>query len=540
MISALKIAKRLGLLEMEVEPFGNAMAKINLNPLSRLNRKPEGKFIFITAITPTSKGEGKTVTAISLTMALNRLGKSSIATLRQPSTGLYFARKGRGSGGGRSHLIPQEEIDLHCTGDFHAITMAHNLIAAQLDNIIFRGNEVGFKLERIFWKRALDLCDRALREIIIGAKIEKNARNSGFIMTPASELMAILSLSRDIVEMRKRISKIILGLDEKGFFIKLEKLNMESNLVKVLKKALSPNLVLTAEHTPVLLHTGPFSNISHGNSSVLADEIGMRFVDYVVTEGGGGTDTGLEKFLDIKAPVLKRIPDTVVLVVTARALKMHGLASLNNGDIPDEAQWSQKNDDALFLGSMNMKKHIQNIKLFGFPLVVAINKFSYDTEDEIKTIKRMALEMGADFAVVHNGWHMGSQGAIELAEAVIEATRKPFHYERLYDDTLSIEQKLSKVATKIYGAENITLNDKAKYILKIIEGLEQENLGLCIAKTHLSLSHDSKLKNIPGEFILPIVGFIPFAGAGYICALTGNINLMPGMSLKSFGMSQLH
>jgi len=529
------LARELGLGETEVDLYGKGMAKVSPEVIGRIERRKEGKYIFVTAITPTYKGEGKTVTAITLSMALNSSGISSIATLREPSAGLYFSLKGGGTGGGKAHLVPQEEIEIHCTGDFHAITLAHNLISAHIDNLLFRER---INLKEIFWKRALDLCDRALRHTVTGIGKKNIQRESGFIMTPASELMSIISLSRDVEELKEKISRIVVGVDNNGAFVRLNELNFENQVTSIISKALFPNLVSTCEHTPVLLHTGPFSNISHGNSSVIADEIALRLSDYVVTEGGGGTDTGFEKFLSIKSPVLKRIPDAVVLVVTARALKMHGLSTINKGRVPEEGQWYQRNDRALEGGGSNMKKHIENVKRRGFPLVVAINRFSQDSQEEIQRIKDMALEMGADFAVVHDGWHSGSQGALELVNAVIEASRSPFRYERLYDDTGSHEERLSAVATEVYGAEGINLTLRAKAALKGIKSLGQESAPICVAKTHLSLSHDSKIKNVPGRFRLPVTDFIPYAGAGYICALTEGVSLMPGMPDRTYCLSQ--
>lgn len=538
MKSISSIAARFGFQKKEVEPYGQSIAKISLYVSERLPRRPGGKYIFVTAITPTWRGEGKTVTAITLSMALNRKGKSSVATLRQPSMGLYFARKGGGSGGGKASLIPHEEIDFHCTGDTHAVTLAHNLVSAHIDNLFFWGNPLGFDRERVFWNRVIDLCDRSLRSVLIGTDKEETKRRSGFIMTQASELTAILSLSRNHNELREKISKITIGVDKHGNPIRMADIKIESDIVKILHKALLPNLVLSSENTPVILHCGPFSNISHGNCSVLADETGMRIADYVVTEGGGGTDTGFEKFLAIKAPVLQRLPDTVVLVVTARALKMHGLSTLNNGVVSEESEWAIKNEAALLLGMKNLEKHIRNVKIFGFPLVVAINKFPFDHDEEIRTIKKIALDLGADFAVAHDGWQKGSEGAIQLTEAVTEAAQKPFNFTKLYDDAFSAEEKISKVADKIYGAEGITISSQASEILTGVERREalsskRQNYGLCIAKTHLSLSHDSRIKNVPGKYSLPIVDCIPFTGAGYLCALTENINLMPGMPSES-------
>jgi formate--tetrahydrofolate ligase len=462
-------------------------------------------------------------------MALNRRGINSVATLRQPSAGLYFSRKGGGTGGGKACLVPQEDIEIHCTGDFHAVTLAHNLISAHIDNLIFRKR---MRLKELYWKRAIDLCDRALRHTITGMGIKDIQRNSGFIMTPASELMSVISLIRDMEGLKEKISRIIVGIDNSDAFVRLGELKIENQAIRIISKVLFPNLVSTCEYTPVLLHTGPFSNISHGNSSVIADEIAMRLAEYVVTEGGGGTDTGLEKFLSIKFSVLKRIPDAVVMVVTARALKMHGLASMNRGVVPSEDKWYSRNDEALERGGLNMERHIENIKNWGFPLVVAINRFSHDSNEEIKRIKNMAMRMGADFVVVHNGWSKGSQGASELVDAVIEASRKPFKFRKHYSDDQPLKVRLSAIAKKIYGASEIEISGKAEAFLKRIKSTGHENLPICIAKTHLSLSHDSRIKNVPARFRLPIKDFIPYAGAGYICGLTENINLMPGMPEK--------
>jgi formate--tetrahydrofolate ligase len=542
MRSILPVAARFGVQKKEIEPYGKFIAKISPDVSERLPRRPDGKYIFVTAMTPTVRGEGKTVTAITLSMALNRGGNSSVTTLRQPSTGLYFARKGGGSGGGKARLVPQEEIDFHCTGDTHAVTLAHNLVAAHLDNHFFGGNPLGIDKERVFWNRAIDLCDRSLRNVVVGADREETKRRSGFIMTQASELMAILSLSRTHEELRERMSRITLGINGRGNAVRIADIKIETDLIRILRKALQPNVVLSLENTPVILHCGPFSNISHGNCSVLADEVAMRMADYVVTEGGGGTDTGFEKFLSIKAPALLRLPDTVVVVVTARALKMHGLTSLHKGLIPQEREWARRNDAALVSGMKNLERHIRNVKIFGFPLVVAVNRFSFDHDEEIKRIVRTSLDLGADFAVAHEGWRKGSRGAAEFAETVREATQRRFSFRKLYLDALSTEEKISKVAGTIYGARGVALSSRASETLRGIERREAlnsnlRNSGPCIAKTHLSLSHDSRRKNVPGEYTLPIVDFIPFTGAGYLCALTGGVTLMPGMPSKQIELA---
>jgi len=534
MRSILSISAELGLQKKEVETYGKSMAKISPEVSARLSRREGGKYIFVTAMTPTWRGEGKTVTAITLSMALNRRGSSSIATLRQPSTGLYFARKGGGTGGGKAGLVPREEIDFNFTGDTHAVTLAHNLIAAHIDNLLYWGNPHGLSRERVSWNRAIDLCDRSLRNVLVETGREETKGSSGFIMTQASELMAILSLSRSQEELRERISKVTIGSDESGRPVRMADIKIEPGLINILRKALLPNLVLTSENTPAILHCGPFSNISHGNCSVLADEVALRTADYVVTEGGGGTDTGFEKFLAIKAPVLNRLPDAVVLVVTARALKMHGLSTLDNGRVSEEGEWAARNDAALMSGMKNLENHIRNVKVFGFPLVVALNRFSSDHDEEVRTIKKTALELGADFAVAHEGWRKGSRGAVELAETVTAAAQTRFTFSRLYDDALSSEEKIAKVARTIYHAEGITLSSHAR---ETLAGLDRQagvdmnlpNSGPCIAKTHLSLSHDGRIKNVPAPYRLPIVGFLPFTGAGYLCAMTGKISLMPGM-----------
>jgi formyltetrahydrofolate synthetase len=401
-----------------------------------------------------------------------------------------------------------------------------------VDNLFFWGNRCGLDRERVFWNRAIDLCDRSLRSVLVGTDREETKRRSGFIMTQASELMAILSLSRTHEELQTRIANITLGIDEHGNPIRIADIKIEPDLMRILRKALLPNLVLSSENTPVILHCGPFSNISHGNCSILADEVALRMADYVVTEGGGGTDTGFEKFLSIKAPVLQRLPDAVVLVVTARALKMHGLSTLDNGRVSEESEWAGRNDAALRSGMKNLESHIRNVRIFGFPLIVAVNRFSFDHDEEIRTIKKTALDLGADFAVAHEGWQKGSRGAAELAERVTEAAQRHFRFSRLCDDSLSSEEKIRKVAGTIYKAEGIAISSRARETLTGIERRASLNLntsGPCIAKTHLSLSHDSRIKNVPGKYRLPIVGFVPFTGAGYLCALTGKINLMPGM-----------
>lgn len=537
MRSILSISAKLGLRKNEVEPYGKSMAKISPEVSARLSRREGGKYIFVTAMTPSWRGEGKTVTAITLSMALNRRGSSSIVTLRQPSTGLYFARKGGGTGGGKASLVPREEIDFNFTGDTYAVTLAHNLVAAHIDNLMFWGKPHGLSRERVSWNRAIDLCDRSLRSVLTESGREETKGNSGFIMTQASELMAILSLSRSREELLERLSRVTIGSDEFGKPVRMADIKIEPDLIKILRKALLPNLVLTSENTPAILHCGPFSNISHGNCSVLADEVALRTADFVVTEGGGGTDTGFEKFLAIKAPVLKRLPDAIVLVVTARALKMHGLSTLDNDRVSEEGEWAERNDAALMSGMNNLEKHIRNVKGFGFPLVVAVNRFSFDHEQEIRTIKKTALDLGADFAVAHEGWQKGSRAAGELAETVTAAAQTRFTFSRLYDASLSSEEKIAKVARTIYHAEGITLSSQARETLAGIErqaGLDinLQNSGPCIVKTHLSLSHDSRIKNVPPKYSLPVVGFVSFTGAGYLCAMTGKINLMPGMPAR--------
>lgn len=531
------IARRAGIPARYVEVEGRYKAKISPGFLKEKPARRNGKYILVSAITPSPFGEGKTVTTIGLSMALNKAGKKSIVCLRQPSMGPIFGAKGVGTGGGASQVIPRGDINLHFTGDIHAVGVAHNILAAFLDNSIFRGNRLNIDPRQIAWRRVLDVNDRSLRNIAIftDGKGGGVSRNSGFDITAASELMAILALSENIEDMRRRLDKIVVAFTYQGRPVTAGDLKVSGAMAALLKDAIRPNLVQTTERTPCLIHTGPFANIAHGNSSILADKIALAVSDYVVTESGFGADLGAEKFFDIKCRTSGLLPDAAVLVCTVRSLKMHGGAFKMVAGKPADKKLFKENLDALDRGCANLERQIENIKKFGVPLVVAINRFATDTEKEIILIRKKAILAGADDAVESELWKRGSRGGMELAKAVMNAAQNKSRPNFLYPLSYSIKDKIEKVAKEMYGAGKVAYSAIANNKVALYEKFGYGKLPVCIAKTHLSFSADPSIKGVPKGFTLPVRDVYLAAGAGFITPICGTINTMPGLPANPIG-----
>ncbi len=528
-----EIAKKIGIKEEELEFYGKYKAKISLSILDRLKDKPFGKYIDVTAITPTPLGEGKTVTTIGLSLGLNKLKKKVITTLRQPSMGPVFGIKGGAAGGGYSQVLPMEDINLHFTGDIHAVGAANNLLAAFIDNSIVKGNKLNINPDTIITRRVVDISDRALRQIRTGLGGADNGvpRDTGFDITVASEVMAILALSKGLFDLRERIGKIIAAITHDGKPVTAEDLKCAGAMTVLLKDAIKPNLVQTTENTACIMHAGPFANIAHGNNSILADIIALKLSDYVVTESGFGADCGAEKFMDIKCRVQGlKTPDAVVIVCSVRALKMHGGAfSAAPGKKINEEVLKKEDVEAVKKGGANLEKHIENIKLFGVPVVVAINRFLYDTDAEIAAVKEIAVKAGAEDAILSEVWEKGGEGGVELAKAVIKMCEKKTDFKYLYPLDIPIKEKIELIAKKIYGAKDVSYSQESEKKIEYYTKLGYDKLPICMAKTHLSLSHDPALKGRPRDFTLPIRDVRISAGAGFLYPLCGEMRTMPGL-----------
>jgi len=528
----LELAREIGLEEEELDLYGRYKAKVSLEALERLKDRPNGHYITVTAITPTPLGEGKTVTNIGLAMALNKIGKKAINTLREPSMGPVFGIKGGAAGGGYSQVVPMEDINLHFTGDIHAVGAAHNLLAAFLDTHLLKRNKLGIDPLSITWNRVMDISDRALREVVVGLGGRQNGipRQTGFDITVASEVMAILALATDIFDLRKRLGKIIVGYSYEGKPVTAEDLRCAGAMAVLLKEAIKPNLVQTLENTPCFMHAGPFANIAHGNNSILADRIALKLTDYVVTESGFGADCGAEKFFNIKCRQSGLIPSAVVLTCSVRALKMHGGGiTLIPGRKVDRQALGRENVGAVEKGCENLEKQVENVRLFGLPVVVAINRFGTDTENEIRVIREKAIAAGAEDAVISEVWARGSEGGTELAEAVVKACNKKNDFRFLYPLEASIEEKIETIATKIYGADGVDYSPLARRKMERFTEQGLDELSICMAKTHLSLSHDPNLKGRPRGFRIPVRDIRPAAGAGFLYPLCGEMRTMPGL-----------
>jgi formate--tetrahydrofolate ligase len=524
------LATELGLLDEELIPYGRYKGKIVLAALSRLQRRPLGRYVLVTAINPTPLGEGKTVTSIGLAMGLCRLERRAIVTLRQPSLGPVFGIKGGASGGGRAQVVPQDEINLHLTGDAHAVAAAHNLLAAFVDNHLAHGNALGVDPERVTWPRVMGLSDRGLRDVTL-----QSGRQTQFVITEASEVMAILALAADLKDLRRRLGRILVGMTKDGRPVLAEELRCAGAMTALLRDAMNPNLLQTTEGTPAILHTGPFGNIAHGNCSIVADALALRLADYVVTEAGFGSDLGAEKFFNIKCRVSGLRPAAAVIVVSLRALKLHGGGGAAKPGKPLPSTLTGHNREALIRGFANLEKHIANVRAFGVPVVVAVNAFRDDPTDELEYVKATVLESGAIGAAISTPWTDGSAGAEALANAVVQACEQPSTYMPLYENSASIEQKISTIARRIYGAEGVTFEPDAKAQVEAAERLGYGRFPICMAKTQYSLSHDPLRLGRPTGFTIPIRELRIFAGAEFLTAVCGGMQLMPGLPSRPAG-----
>lgn len=521
-----EIAKDLGIDSEELELYGKYKAKISDDYMDKIKENPNGKLILVTAINPTPAGEGKTTTSVGLGQAFGKLNKKAVIALREPSLGPCFGIKGGAAGGGYAQVVPMEDLNLHFTGDFHAITSANNLLAALLDNHIQQGNELGIDPRQIVWKRCEDMNDRVLRNIIIGlgGKTDGFVREDHFVITVASEIMAILCLADDMKDLKKRLAKIVVAYNYEGAPVTAGDLNAVGSMAALLKDALKPNLIQTLEHTPALVHGGPFANIAHGCNSVRATKTALKMADYCITEAGFGADLGAEKFFDIKCRAAGLKPDVVVLVATVRALKYNGGVS--------KADLSTENLEALHKGIVNLEKHIENIQKFGVPVVVTLNSFVSDTEAEIAFVKNFCEERNCEFAL-SEVWEKGGEGGIALAQKVLETLEtKESHFKPLYDDSASLKEKIETISREIYGAGNVNFAPAALKQLAKLEELGFGNLPVCMAKNQYSLSDDPKLLGRPVGFEINIREVYVSAGAGFVVVLTGAVMTMPGLPKK--------
>ena len=518
-----KVAETIGLTREELELYGNYKAKFSDEFINRVKDNPDGKLILVTAINPTPAGEGKTTITVGLGQAFGKLGKKAVIALREPSLGPCFGIKGGAAGGGMAQVVPMEDLNLHFTGDFHAITSANNLLAALIDNHIQHGNELRIDTRQITWKRCLDMNDRALRNIVIGLgkKTDGFVREDHFVITVASEIMAILCLSKDMDDLKDRLSKIIVAFDLDGNPVTAGMLKAVGSMAALLKDALKPNIIQTLEHTPALVHGGPFANIAHGCNSVRATHTALKIADYCITEAGFGADLGAEKFMDIKCRMSGLKPDVVVLVATIKALKY-------NGGVP-KSEVSKPDMDALRKGIVNLEKHIENLQKFGVPVVVTLNKFITDTDDETNFVKDFCENMGADFALAEV-WEKGGDGGIELANRVLQTIEsKQSNFAPIYPLDISIEDKIKTICTEIYGAGDVVFEPAARKQMDILTKLGFDNIPICMAKTQYSLSDNPALLGRPSNFTITVRDMYVSAGAGFIVVLTGDIMTMPGL-----------
>jgi formate--tetrahydrofolate ligase len=524
------IAAQMGISPHLLELHGDDLAKIRLEAIDELADRPKAKYVVVTAITPTPLGEGKTTTTVGLGQAMKHIGKSAVISLRQPSMGPTFGIKGGAAGGGYSQVIPMELLNLHLTGDFHAVTAAHNLLSAMVDNHLHQGNELELDIDNITWRRVLDVNDRALRNIIVGlgGKADGVTRQTGFDITAASEVMAILALSTSLADMRARLGRIVVGYNRGGEPVTAEQLKGAGSMAVIMREAIKPNLLQTLEHTPVIVHAGPFGNIAHGNSSIVGDLIGIRSGDYLITEAGFGADMGGERFFNIKCRASGMVPDAAVLVATVRALKAHSGKFKIVAGKPLPAELLAENPDDVRAGAANLIKQIENVKIHGVSPVVAINAFPTDHASEHQAIREIAESMGARVAVCTH-FADGGKGATELAQAVVEACDEPSTFTFLYPAEATLKEKIESVATKIYGAANVTYSAAANTQLARYEKNGFGNLPVCIAKTHLSISGDPTLKGAPTGHTLNVREARASVGAGFIYPICGDMTTMPGL-----------
>ena len=523
MIHIKDVAAQLDIKEDDLEMYGKYKAKLSDDLMKRIEKNPDGKLILVTAINPTPAGEGKTTVSVGLGQAFGRLGKKAVIALREPSLGPCFGIKGGAAGGGYSQVVPMEDLNLHFTGDFHAITSANNLLAALLDNHIQQGNDLGIDPRQVVWKRCLDMKDRSLRNIVIGLgrKVDGMVREDHFVITVASEIMAVLCLANDMADLKKRLGRMIVAYTFDGKPVTADDLKATGSMAALLKDAIKPNMVQTLEHTPAIVHGGPFANIAHGCNSVRATKMGLKLADYVITEAGFGADLGAEKFMDIKCRMSGLKPDAVVLVATVRALKY-------NGGVP-KAELSEENLDALKKGIVNLEKHIENLQKFGVPVVVTLNSFITDTKAETDYIEQFCKERGCEFAL-SEVWEKGGEGGVALAEKVLDTLEnKENNFKPLYADELPLKDKIETIAKEIYGADGVTYAPAALKELKRIEELGMGNFPVCMAKTQYSLSDDQTKLGRPTGFDINVREVYVSAGAGFVVVVTGAIMTMPGL-----------
>ncbi|MBL8070204.1 MAG: formate--tetrahydrofolate ligase [Nitrospira sp.] len=528
-----EVAQSLGIHSDDLIPFGRYKAKIAPTLGERIQNRPLGRYILVTAINPTPLGEGKTTTSIGLSMGLCRLGHRAAVTLRQPSLGPVFGIKGGGTGGGRAQVHPMEDINLHFTGDAHAVSASHNLLSAFVDNHLFHGNTLKVDPNGIRWPRTLGVSDRALRDILLG---EETGRRPGkFVITEASEVMAVLALATDHADLRQRLGRILVGLTEGGQMVRAEEFGCAGSMAVLLKDALLPNLVQTLEGTPAFVHAGPFGNIAHGNCSIVSDRLALRCADYVVTEAGFGSDLGAEKFFNIKCRASGLRPDAGVVVATLRALKLHGGGGIVKSGAPLPPGVTGPNQAALEQGFANLEQHIANVLAHGVPVVVAVNAFKDDSAEELNWVCERALAAGASAAAVSTHWSDGGRGAEELARAVVKVAAQGTQFNHLYEVTSPIKKKIEAIATTIYGAAGVSFSPQAERDVELATRLGFDRLPICMAKTPLSLSHDPAVKGRPSGFTVPIQELRILAGAGFLTAVCSGIQLMPGLPKKPAG-----
>ena len=517
------IAKKVGLTDDDLELYGKYKAKISFDAIKRLSKEKDGKLVLVTAITPTPAGEGKTLTTIGLAQALNYMGHKAVVALREPSLGPVFGIKGGAAGGGYSQVLPMEDINLHFSGDMHAITAANNLLAAAIDNHVHQGNALRIDVRRIIWKRVMDMNDRALRNLVVGmgGKVCGFPREDHFMITVASEIMAALCLARDLMDLKKRMGDITVAYDLDGNLVTARQLGVEGAMAILMKDAIKPNLVQTIEHTPALVHGGPFANIAHGCNSVVATKLAMKMGDIAVTEAGFGADLGAEKFMDIKCRFAGIKPDAVVIVATVRALKMHGGV--------DKKNLQEENVEALKKGFENLAKHIENMRLFDVPVVVGINKFISDTDAEIETLRQLCADYGVE-AALNNCWAEGGKGGVEMGEKVLKMLEQPkTPYKPIYDVNDSIPDKLTAIVQKIYGGDGVVFEGNAKKQIQELEAFGLDHMPICVAKTQYSLSDNPALLGAPKHFTVTVKDVRVCTGAGFIVCQTSNIMTMPGL-----------
>jgi formate--tetrahydrofolate ligase len=526
-----EIARAMNLSDDDIDLYGKFKAKVSLDVLKKFAEQPNGKYVVVTSITPTPLGEGKTTTSVGLGMALNRVGQRAAVCLRQPSLGPTFGIKGGATGGGLARVLPVDDINLHLTGDTHAVALAHNLLSAFIDNSLFNDNPLAIDPHTITWTRVVDVSDRALRKILLGLGGRDGGlpREASFDLAASSEVMAVLALATSLRDLRERLGRIVIGTTRAGQAITARDLQCAGAMTALLRDALKPNLLQTTEHTPAFIHAGPFGSIAHGSNSILADQIALKLNAYVVTETGFGSDLGMEKFFNIKCRYSGLRPNAVLLVATTRALKMHGGVGNVIAGKPLPEELAKENLTALERGCANLIKHIENALQFGVPVVVAVNRFETDTDREIALIEKIARDSGAEGAFVSDAFARGGAGAISLAEAIVHACKQPAQFKFLYANELPIKDKIERIADRIYGADGVEYAPLAEQKIKLCADLGFEHLPICMAKTNLSLSHDEKLKGRPRRFRIPVRDIRLSAGAGFLTPLCGDIRTMPAL-----------